>query len=252
MAHRTKRLIAAVALTSVSLALAACSDSVTAPAQKASLAPAGAHMIVASTSSFSFVLNPTIDNVFQSAEGHRLVLPANSICNPATSGYGSAYWDQSCTTASAPILFTVTTTTNSEGYSRLVVSPDVRFSPSKQVMVFLKDAGAANKSGAVIAYCSLLGCTNEGKNDASLSTLRDPATGYVFRRLKHFSGYNITYGFNCDADPSDPSCTGGDLGGFTNVAPLPKNRFSGYITTVGFSGSDDTSIENGSSSDSSR
>jgi hypothetical protein len=232
MALGTKRSIATFALTLASLSLAACSDPVTDPSATTALRPSGPHMIIASTTVTTALVNPTIDNIYQSAEGHRVVIPANSICKVGVSGYGAGTWDNTCTPETLPILFTLTTTVNSAGYSNLTVQPDVRFSPSKQVMVFFKDSAAANRAGMVIKYChaanGAVGCTDEGKTDASLTTYRDPSLGYIYRRLKHFSGYNVVFGFDGGGD--------GSSGGM-NLAPLPMNRFSGYITTVGFAGS---------------
>ena len=218
-------------------ALAACSDSITTPAASTSsesasaLRPSAAHLTVGTTSVTTFWIDPRVDNVYQSVEGHRLVIPANSICQVGTSGYGAAYWNQSCTAASAPIQFTFTTTTNDSGYSNLTVKPDVRFSPSKQVWVFFKDAVAASTPGLVIKYCNLenvaTGCVDEGITDSDLATLRDPAQGVIYRRLKHFSGYNIVFGFDGGGNGSN---------GGMNVVPLPMNLYSGYITTVGVNG----------------
>jgi hypothetical protein len=215
------------------VALAACSDSVTTPASPESsdaLRPAEPHLTVGTTAVMSFWLDPRVDNIYQSFDGHRVVIPANSICQIATSGYGVGTWNNSCAPASAPILFTITTTTNSAGFSNLTVKPDVRFSPTKQVWVFFKDAVAAKTPGLVIKYCSLLNgvdtCVNEGKTDADMVTYQDPTQGFIYRRLKHFSGYNVIFGFGDD---------GGASGGL-NLAPMPMNLYSGYITTVGLTG----------------
>ena len=45
-------------------------------------------------------------------------------------------------------------------------------------------------------------CYDESKTDLSLLTVRNPLTGRVTRRIKHFSGYNVAAGRD-DRDPSD-------------------------------------------------
>ena len=37
---------------------------------------------------------------------------------------------------------------------------------------------------------------DEAVADASLATARDPGTGYLARRIKHFSGYDVVSGFS--------------------------------------------------------
>lgn len=229
MAPRFSRSLTTVACVAVALLASACSDTVTDPSPNA-LRPDGPHMTIASTSITTAVLYPTYDNVYVSVEGHRIVIPANSVCNPLTSGYGPAFWNAPCQTATAPILFTITTTVNEEGYSRVTVSPDVRFSPTKQVMAYFKDSVASRTPGLVIKYCTLLKCVDEGLTDASLKTYRDPTAGIIYRRLKHFSGYNVVFGFNCtEGEP----CDDGNGGMASKAAALPLSYFQGYITTTG-------------------
>lgn len=231
------RTLAKLTLVFAALAITACSDRITDPQGASSLRPDGPHLILGTTSLVTFTMDPTIDNIYQSIDGHRVVIPANAICKVGSSGYGSAYWNQSCATETNPITFTITTTTNTAGLSNMTVSPDVRFSPAKQVTVFFKDAAAATRAGSVITYCSLKNglraCIDEGKHDPSLVTLRDPSLGYIYRRLKHFSGYNVTFGRACDPSDGDPDCVD-DGAGITSISrPMPLDLYSGYITTVG-------------------
>src|SRR3712207_5128855 len=100
----SKRSSLSVALLSVAtLTLAACQDSSTAPGVEQPRPLRGPRMTLATSSVTTAVLYPTYDNVYVSAEGHRLVIPAYSVCNPATSGYGPAYWDRPCAPATTPI-----------------------------------------------------------------------------------------------------------------------------------------------------
>ena len=209
------------------VALAACSDTTSAPAApESALRPEGPRLTIATASVTTAILYPTYDNVYVSAEGHRLTIPANSICNPATSGYGPSKWDLPCQTATAPILFTITTTLDPKGRPHITVLPDVRFSPSKSVIASVNDAAAANAFSALINSCPSvgLGCIDESKQDASLKTYVDKATGRVSRRVKHFSGYTVIVGF------------GGDEGSERFDRAAAASRAAGYITTTRIDG----------------
>ena len=168
-------------------------------------------MTIATTAVTTAILYPTYDNVYVSPEGHRLYIPANSVCAPGVSGYGPSTWTLPCQTATAPIVFTITSTTDLNGRQRIDVFPDVRFSPSKTVWVEFANAAAANALSQLIKYCPTgsLACIDESKSDPSLRTYTSPSTGKVYRRIKHFSGYHIIYGFNCDSgDDAGESCDG--------------------------------------------
>jgi hypothetical protein len=227
MIHLIRRHLTTAAFAAVALTLAACSDAPVDPASKAStLTPEGAHLTIASTSVTTAVLYPQYDNVYVSVEGHRIVIPAYSICQVGVSGYGPGYWDAPCAPQTAPVVFTIVTTTDTDGSSSVKVQPDVRFAPGKTVMAYFKDPKGSVTPGSFIAYCTLLGCSDEGKKDAAMTTYRDPSQGIIYRRLKHFSGYNVVFGFGDDSGMSSS----------LNVAKLPPNFLSGYITTVGLDG----------------
>jgi hypothetical protein len=160
------------------------------------------------------VLYPWVDNVYVSAEGHRIVIPAYSVCNPVTSGYGPGTWDRWCSPATSPVVFTITSWTDSNGRPRIDVLPDVRFSPSKTVYAEFADAAAASAFNASIMYCPTgsLTCIDESKTDPTLRTYTSPSTGKVYRRIKHFSGYNVILGLNCDEAEDPSACEGGEGG----------------------------------------
>src|SRR5438132_1074530 len=61
--------------------------------------------------------------------------------------------------------------------------------------------------GSYVAWCSLAyGCVDEGKTDPDMKTYQDPTHGIIYRRLKHFSGYNVVFGVD-GCDPIDLSCS---------------------------------------------
>jgi hypothetical protein len=228
MTTRIRRHLSVAAIAAVALTLTACQDSAVEPSSSA-LKPSGARFTIATTSVTTATLYPQYENVYVSVEGHRIVIPAYSICQLGVSGYGPGYWNAPCAPQTAPITFVITTSTNTDGSSRVTVSPDVRFAPGKTVTAYIKDAKAAITPGSVIMYCGLLSCTNEGKTDADMLTYRDPSQGIVYRRLKHFSGYNVVFGIDGDGSGSSENM----------VKALKPNFLSGYITTVGLDGRND-------------
>lgn len=124
---------------------------------------------------------------------HAVQLPANAVCNPATSGYGPSYWNSPCSTLTSSMTVTVKYWSNAQGYPLVEFSPDIRFEPSKAVYIYLKEPVGATQASSAILYCppgSSI-CTNESANDATLTTWKDPVSGWLWRRLKHFSGYNV-------------------------------------------------------------
>ena len=222
-------------------ALAACQDGSSAPASPdTALRPSGPRLTLATTSVTTAVLYPTVDNLYVSAEGHRIDIPANSVCVPGVSGYGPGTWDLPCQTATAPIVFTITSTTDANGRPRLTVQPDVRFSPSKTVTASFADSAGAAAFSALIQYCPTAGitCVDESVTDPSLTTYTDKATGRVSRRLKHFSGYTVVFGGDCDNPegctmPDREGALDGDRGGDAEDAGEPSAERSGYSTTTG-------------------
>jgi hypothetical protein len=240
---RIQKTLPLVAVALAAFAITACQDGRSAPAApESSLRPSGPRLTLATTAVTTAVLYPTVDNVYVSPEGHRLSIPANSVCVPGTSGYGPGTWDLPCQTATAPIVFTITSTTDANGRPRITVQPDVRFSPSKVVTASFVDQTAANAFAALIRYCPTVGtCIDESKTDPSLKTYQDPATGRVYRRLKHFSGYTVVFGVDgCDNPDGcwiDDGSGGGPLGDREAGDATPdagqQAERSGYITTTG-------------------
>ena len=62
-------------------------------------------------------------------------------------------------------------------------------------MLYLRDKRAAYDPSSQILYCSgllNLSCVDESVADPSVAVYRDAPNGFVYRRIKHFSGYNVT------------------------------------------------------------
>lgn len=130
--------------------------------------------------------------------------PANSICDPATSGYGMGTWDNACTPATAPIaIHAVVQTLN--GRSWVDFSPALRFVPSndasKWVWMIMYAPGSATATDLNqynIYYAPTIGgaLIDETLTDPTLRTYVG-TSGLSMRRIKHFSGYTSS-AINCD------------------------------------------------------
>ena len=135
---------------------------------------------------------------FGRKNGDAIALPAGSVCDPVTTAYGPTEWLKPCTPATARIDFEIKSWVDASGRPHARFSPDVRFDPNseKPVTLYFQDNLLTDFSVVEIPYCNASNvCVNEGLTDAALKTYAAPAKhgGYwVFRALRHFSGYNVT------------------------------------------------------------
>jgi hypothetical protein len=123
---------------------------------------------------------------------HKLSIPAGAVCAPALSGYGAAYWDLPCAPALGGIEITAKAWTMPNGHAMVSFSPDLRFAPTAEVLLYLRDKDVAMGDGLTILYCDAANaCIDESIADPSLATRFDLRSGFVYRRIKHFSGYMV-------------------------------------------------------------
>jgi hypothetical protein len=217
--------------------VAGCSDTSTAPRaakRVLSAAPASAFDLTGTSLSYG---DQSTDFVvtwrggsFSLPYGTTVDFPQNSVC-ATSSTYGATEWDAPCTVLrpgeSVRIHATIRLTT-----SGLAVdfSPQLRFAPETQVPLstdFFAPWVKANASliratpslagFLAMDYSSALGGDRVADyvSDPSLVTHVDLSTGRVWRRVKHFSGYNVTTGEPCEPSPDNPDCIeiDGDGGG---------------------------------------
>ena len=184
-----------VAIAGVLVSATACSDAPTAPrADRLSpdAAPSRTTYAVGDTTVSVFDYSPLANYDLSFGGGHRLTVPAGSVCDPETSGYGPSLWDAPCVPLLRPITFTVRSWRDVDGHPHITVSPDVRFLPTSIVTLRLKDAAAAAGQSTIV-WCptGALTCVDESIGDVTMTTKSNPNNGFVYRRLKHFSGYNV-------------------------------------------------------------
>ncbi len=133
---------------------------------------------------------------------HKLAIPKGAVCDPATSGYGPGTWDLPCAPTAERLVITAKAWADSAGHPYVEFRPALRFRPTAEgdpaVTLYLRDkrAAAAGAGAYVITYCDDAGglCVDEGAGDPAVATKADATNGFLYRRLKHFSGYNIASG----------------------------------------------------------
>jgi len=239
---RTKSKLILLAAT---LALAACGENSVSPR---AISPGGSNRTFnsADTSRFTFTIDPSEDLTYQLGAGNTVYFPAGSVCDPATSSYGVGTWFDSCTPISQPITISAKGWLDAAGHPYVDFQPALRFVPdsAKAVTLTLTDKAALTGAELKILYCPSWGsCVDETNMDPTLTTRSNPALSVYYRRIRHFSGYNV--GAGSDSTCTDPSgCSTGltnyimSHSGMTVSSPGPKARAghakrSGYMATSG-------------------
>lgn len=213
-------------LTLTAMLAAGCSDGTVAPkseAPGANVSGGGSNAALTGfdTLRFSFVIDPNRNISYNLGAGNSITFPQGSLCDPYTSSYGPTEWDQPCAVAKRALTVNAKAWLDKAGHPNIDFNPSIRFVPSldplKWVRLSFTDYSAAWSLTGNILYCADVGgaCSDESKVDLTMATFRDPVSGRLTRRVKHFSGYSITTGAGCsDAMASD--C--GDAGrGFNRI-----------------------------------
>lgn len=147
-----------------------------------------------------FTVNPENGKliIFGKTSGHIIAIPPNTLCHPTNNTYGPTEWLKPCQLATASVRFEVRTWIGADGRPHADFSPDIRFDPSapEPVRIFFQDPKLVSYNTVRIPFCSIsLGCVDEGLTDSFLETYASPRVGggfWVYRNLRHFSGYNVT------------------------------------------------------------
>lgn len=121
---------------------------------------------------------------------HRLTIPANSICDIATSGYGASAWNSPCTPSTTPVTITAKSHASVGGLPVVEFTPALRFAPENSVMLYLYIRHPRQvATNWQIVYCATdkTSCVREDE-----ATYWNNAEKTVYRRIKHFSGYMVS------------------------------------------------------------
>jgi len=206
--------------------LGACADTTNAPtAEITAKSPAGYNRLVGTT---TFVWSPS-QGVTKRFGEHLIVIPAGAICDVASSAYGSGHWDEACTPSTRSITITALSFVDADGHPYVDFQPSLRFVPTKEVTLYLRDGVRDGSHTVEIAYCqTVVSCVNESTLDPSVATHRIGGSRILYRRLKHFSGYVLMNGDPCSGivgilDDGTLWCDDGGRG----------NSRSGYVVASG-------------------
>ncbi len=204
---RTRFRLSSTALIVVAVMVAACSgDQPLSPKLRTNALPLGAprpDVIVTNMSADSTSADIDVTNTggkFTLGK-HGIYFPAGSICDPTTSTYGVSEWDQPCTAATEPVHIHAELRMV-DGQETIDFTPALRFVPSSEptqfVWLYMRTdvAGVYDLSQFNLAWEPFLGGSiiDESHLDASMRTYVWPQGGVVFRRIKHFSAYQVVVG----------------------------------------------------------
>lgn len=148
----------------------------------------------------SFTVTPSLGKliVFGANTGNVIAIPPGALCSPTGNTYGPTEWKKPCTLATANINFEVRSWKDALGHQHAEFYPAMRFNPASllPVTLYFPDPNLQNYSTFRIPFCDKMNvCVDEGAVDPYMETYVTPLpTGgyYVYRALRHFSGYNVT------------------------------------------------------------
>ena len=182
---------------------AACADGVVAPnSYKTDKLPGGAPnmlIVINSMAQDQRSAEFTVDQGggYFNLGNHGIYFPRNVICDPEKSSYGPAYWDDNCPQLRTPIRIRAEIRTQ-DGREWVDFTPELRFKPSADpyswVWMYMLVGDAQSDKSLNILWSPAIGVPgiDESLQDPSLRTYVQG--GYAYRRIKHFSGYNVTSG----------------------------------------------------------
>lgn len=186
-----------------SLLLAGCSGDATSPsaAQPKQLSvlktspfvPSGAQraLVGASDGTYTFQIDPTQAQSLQFGASH-LDIPANAVCDLATSSYGVGTWNDACTAQTDTFTITAVVKNAATDHPSVEFEPALRFAPEANASLYLYVTDQASLDASkVVKYCNATGCVDESIADPDLRSNVDVENKVVFRRIKHFSGYVV-------------------------------------------------------------
>lgn len=128
---------------------------------------------------------------------HAIYFPAYSICDPATSIYGQDQWDAPCEVLTEPIQIHAELR-HEDGFQRIHFSPELRFAPTtdpyQYVWLYMKseqaqDPDELSRFAILWSPDDSTAAVDESAADPTMTTYLWRDGGVLFRRIKHFSGY---------------------------------------------------------------
>lgn len=197
------------ALSAVAALAAACGESPVAPteAKPGGLVPPsvsrlGPNFLLSGDQSGTMTIDPTV-TAFYPVGPHWVYIPAGALCAPGTS-YGEGEWDKDCVSATEKLTMNVSWGERN-GDAVIEFGTDVRFKPTNKahqaVYLYMSESDWSLSKYSVLWRNAAGTWVDEAKTDPSLRAFRVHGL-YVGRRVKHFSGYNVSLGIEEQEDPT--------------------------------------------------
>ena len=203
MMARSRASLVPLLTTVASLMLAGCAGDATSPsaAQPKTLSafrtspfvPTDAQraLVGVADGTYTYQIDPSQAQSLTFGASH-LDIPANAVCDLATSSYGMGTWNDSCATQTEPFTITAVVRNAATDHPSVEFQPALRFNPQANVNLYLYVTDQATLNNTkVMYYCNETECVNEAQADADLTSNVDVENKVVFRRIKHFSGYVV-------------------------------------------------------------
>jgi len=148
-------------------------------------------LVGVSDGTYSFVIDPSQPQALSLGASH-LDIPANAVCDLATSSYGVAHWNEDCTPQTDTFTVTAVVRNAATDHPSVDFEPALRFNPNQNVNLYLYVTDQATLDASrIVKYCNATGCVDESISDPSVASSVDLENRVVFRRIKHFSGFII-------------------------------------------------------------
>ena len=140
---------------------------------------------------YTYEINPNQAESLTFGASH-LDIPANAVCDLATSSYGAGTWNDACAAQTDTFTITAVVKDAATDHPSVEFEPALRFNPQSNVNLYLYVTDQATLDNSkVLKYCNATGCADESLSDPDLVSNVDVENKVVFRRIKHFSGYVV-------------------------------------------------------------
>jgi hypothetical protein len=220
----------ALVVVAVTLLAVGCSDSSTGPRAARSLG-SSQPVLSKNDGQGEFIYDPSADiTVKLGGNDHKIVIPAGAVCAVGKTKYGVGTWDLPCRLEDKKQNIKYKTWTDANGHPFIEFQPALRFAPGKEVLLYLADKKASMNDYSEILYCpdnKALSCYDESLTDPSVKSVRD-RKGNIYRRIKHFSGYNVAAGIDEVSDDARWS-----VSATNSHAVASRAKKSGYMVVSG-------------------
>ena len=161
-----------------------------------------------STTSADFMVTPAGGRFVLGV--HAIEFPRRSICDPGKSGYGADVWDAPCEPVKG-VVHVHAEIHEEEGWHWVEFTPHLRFvpttDPDNYVRLFMRtDAAQSPEAEALlrILWSPNAGVAgiDESIDDPTQKTYIDPSKEFAYRRIKHFSIFEVMRGYQASAGTS--------------------------------------------------